>query len=818
MVVASGSANGQSVAWQDGKPLDLTRGLTASLAVPDSHKPLPEEYIWTRLAAGEKAPSKDNIAPHYFRKDFDLAAVPRQATLYIAGPRSAKIWLNGALLADFTSDLNSPLGMHVFAVSVASALHPGANNLAIEAVRGKGVMSFPNTEAVRQLTAGLVLVAKIVPAPEGVPASDLLHTDGSWKSSTVANAGWNQPDAGIEGWQPVQSLGGIESNIEFLQWNADAGLYAWPGYEGTSSFLAHMPVPVARVLASYRGDGALVGLDSLPKGGELHLTTPTSQWSEDHAPSMLLDFGRELTGRVVVESDSAAPIVVSVQTGESEPETMKSPLLGVIQLQIPPEGSGHTPKSAFRYARIRILSGGNDVRIRSIHVDHIYYPVQYQGSFQSSDPLLNRIWETGAYTAHLCMQDDIWDAPKRDRGRWMGDLDVSGRVIEDVFGDSMLIEDTLDRLLGPADAPMGHVDGIPGYSTFWFTGAANLYRHTGDRDFLRRTHDRMLQLLQVIDSEFDDHNLFANKGRKWLFVDWSAGLSGDSSETRRATTLQALQGYREAVYLLTEEGDQTNARKYQTKADAIEASSRKLLLNSATDTFGPRWQTNATAVLSGAATPEQYDSIWRNVLSQVGHPAPEGMMYPPITPYYGDFVLRAMAQMNRREDALQWIRSYWGGMMKEGATSLWESYDPSWPKKDFHASLEGDDQTGYYLSLAHGWSAGPTSWLSEEVLGVQPTAAGFRHVTIRPDLLDLQWIEGSVPTPTGVIKVAAHQTESGCTYDITLPAQVEAAVSLPHSPAANTSVQLDGKPVKTTLSDGRDLLNLFGPATFHIVD
>ena len=43
---------------------------------------------------------------------------------------------------------------------------------------------------------------------------------------------------------------------------------------------------------------------------------------------------------------------------------------------------------------------------------------------------------------------DIWDAPKRDRGRWMGDLDVSGRTIEDVFDDHFLMEETLDRLLG----------------------------------------------------------------------------------------------------------------------------------------------------------------------------------------------------------------------------------------------------------------------------------------------------------------------------------------------------------------------------------
>ena len=70
-----------------------------------------------------------------------------------------------------------------------------------------------------------------------------------------------------------------------------------------------------------------------------------------------------------------------------------------------------------------------------VAVDHKYYPVEYKGSFACSDDLLTRIWYMGAYTAHLCMQEDIWDAPKRDRARWMGDLHVSGAVINLAFAD-----------------------------------------------------------------------------------------------------------------------------------------------------------------------------------------------------------------------------------------------------------------------------------------------------------------------------------------------------------------------------------------------
>ena len=99
-----------------------------------------------------------------------------------------------------------------------------------------------------------------------------------------------------------------------------------------------------------------------------------------------------------------------------------------------------------------------------------------------------------------------------------------------------------------------------------------------------------------------------------------------------------------------------------------------------------------------------------------------------ISPYYNYYVIRAMAEMGHREQALKWIRQYWGGMVDEGATSFWEAYDPSWYHEDFHSSLQSDNRSGYFVSLAHGWSSGPTAWLMEQVLGIQPTGAGFATV------------------------------------------------------------------------------------------
>jgi hypothetical protein len=782
------------------RPLDPVRDATGAPLERDLHHPLPEQYIWTapesavtnRIRYVFPAPD-EKTEPHFFRTIFKVDSIPPAATLYVAGPRSAEIYLNGRLVERVASDITQPLGMHVFAVPVQSFLHRGPNTLALKVVRGRGVTGFTNSALVMQQTFGEVLLAKIILRAPGIFAPTILLSGPGWKSTAQSTDGWEAVSFNDASWKPAEALGAAESTLDLFQWNADAGLYDWPGYDGISPFLAHRRIAVAKILNITDGLGSFTGLDNLTASqpsGDIAVHLPSSTLEPEQAPNLILDFGKELTGRIELVSASNSPEQVTVQYGESYDEMLKSPYLGVNLLSIAPHTTAHGPKSSFRYVKIVFVGGASDLSFRYIAVDDIFYPVQYQGSFESSDPLLNRIWETGAYTAHLCMQDDVWDSPKRDRGRWMGDTDVMGRTIEDVFDDHFLLEDTLNRLLGAAPVQQ-HVNGIPGYSAFWLTGVAQYYRQTGDKAFLERTHDRMLQLLAYVDKEFDAQSLFANKTNVWLFVDWSPELNGDTPESRRATTLEFYGAYRDAAFLLRELGDTANADHYEQRAADIRAAAQKYLLDPATDTFGPRWQTNAAAVLYGVADPSQYGAIWDSVLSHVGHVRYNSLV---VTPYYNYYIISAMAKMGHREDALQWLRTYWGGMLDEGATSFWEAYDPDWFKRDFHASLQADNRSGYFVSLAHGWSSGPTPWLMEQVLGIQSRGAGFTTVDIRPDLLDLKWVRGAEPTPNGLLKVSASKQGDATDISIDLPSSIDASVSVPLvHPGA--SVLLNGHPV-----------------------
>jgi hypothetical protein len=124
--------------------------------------------------------------------------------------------------------------------------------------------------------------------------------------------------------------------------------------------------------------------------------------SSAHPPSLLLDFGKEVAGRLLLENGGNQLATVEVSYGESMEELLEGPFLGMQKMLVPPHGEARGIKSAFRYALVTFAAGSGEVRLQQASLEGIAYPVRYQASFESSDPQLNKIWETAAYTAHLC--------------------------------------------------------------------------------------------------------------------------------------------------------------------------------------------------------------------------------------------------------------------------------------------------------------------------------------------------------------------------------------------------------------------------------
>lgn len=709
-----------------GQNLDPSLQIKHPWIVGKHHAPLTEEYIWTKNDAAVLQPDatlsnlKKNdwkVEPHAFRAWCIVPQVPRQATLYLAGPRHVRVWVNGVLLHDRAANIQLHAGFTTFRLDITSALHTGKNLVAIEAIRGYGSHHHTNSLKTSWLNSGEVMVAKLLTQTPDGHEFVALSSDEQWKSKANATGAWMSLGYDDSAWDPVTSLGGMESDPDFFQWNADAGLYAWPGYLGEASYMANYLLQASKI--------------------------------ENTSIGTIYDFGREINGRAWVQSSEHTSGHLDICYGESKGELLHDPFLGNIGLDLSSHKIARGPKTGFRYL---LVKSSVPLKKFEIRAEGIYYPVAQKGNFICDNETVNRIFTTSAYTAHLSMQDSILDGIKRDRGRWIGDDEVIHRVVADLYGDSRLVRSGLMAAIG-ADPIDEHVNGLPGYSAWWVIAEYEYIRRWNDISQLMSVKDRMMKLLAHMQNDLNSDFLYGEHLHQKPFIDWSYNLSSNTSDARLTLDLEYIYAFRCASHLFDLIGGVGDAEQYRTLADQMQMAAQEHL-RTESGSYGDRLQSNAIAVLSGVVTNKEDAASVGAVLNRVNG---RHNSFDTITPYYGSYLLDAMAKLNMHKQALQWMRFYWGGMLEDGAMSFWEAWDPSWQGDDPHAHLQADDQTGYYTSLSHGWSSGPAAWLLEEIAGIQAIKAGYRVTQINPELCGLRWIEADMATPLGSIHVKVHQ-------------------------------------------------------------
>jgi len=142
--------------------------------------------------------------------------------------------------------------------------------------------------------------------------------------------------------------------------------------------------------------------------------------------------------------------------------------------------------------------------------------------------------------------------------------------------------------------------------------------------------------------------------------------------------------------------------------------------------------------------------------------------------FYGYYMLEAKAMAGDYQGSLDVIRNYWGAMLDLGATTFWEDFNLDWVpnasridelvpegKKDIHGDYGAYCYLGFRHSLCHGWASGPTAWLTRHVLGIKVVAPGSDVIEIKPNLGDLKFVEGTFPTPHGLLYVKHTLQENG---------------------------------------------------------
>jgi hypothetical protein len=767
------SATRTAAAWQaaiaatSADQLPSAAQITGWPALPAMTRSRDPFWIWSAQAGDNQR--------IYFRRNFKLNAVPKSAVLWITADDAFDAWLNGQKIL---SGHNWSDPQHR---NVESLLKTGDNCLAICGINMagdagllselfiNGVHYFGSDEDFRMFTSG--------------PPAD----------------GWAQPGFDDTAWMPAF----LHADMGSGEWVK--GLKNWPGFSRTRQpyFLCESNRPAHAVAEAHPGDGKIVSAENLTQGGVIEITPPPAD-SKD-LPSILLDFGHEINGRVKIEALTAA--TVKIGTGETMEEATGKPW-SKSDLVLAAGESGQTAvNTGFRYALLTFppASDSGPERIK-VSAQLVYYPVVYRGAFDCSDPELTRMWYVGAYTAHLNMQNDIWDGIKRDRGLWSGDYAVSGDTIGVAFGDEFLTKKSFAYLLrGRLDKH--HINGISGYSAAWVVAVANYHRRHGDYEFIKSIASPLKTMLEHMKEDLDTQYLFQNltyakQPDAFMFCDWSPGIGprDDNAESRAITDLYYLEAFRSAAWLFREMGDGGSATAYDDLADKMTVSARKYLFDPKTASYTLRIQANARAVLAGVATSDQWPAMYENAFEPVIQGWNGKGSCPPnlrkVTPYYLGFILPALSQMGQSSSALELARLDWGGMLKIGATSFWENFDIEWSKSSLDVLFK--KLPGLFnLSLCHAWSSGVSSWLTEYILGIRPTSAGYNTIQIVPDLMDLNWVSGDVPTPRGAIRLQVSRTEKKMSLSLQLPPHTIATIGLP--PGILT---VDGKCVNPTRREG----------------
>lgn len=504
---------------------------------------------------------------------------------------------------------------------------------------------------------------------------------------------------------------------------------------------------------------------------------PVVMRSSEKKAAVLLDFGHEIHGSIrilVWNVASKSSVKLRVRFGESVMEAM-SELGGDtnatndharrdMEVELGMMSMNPIGETGFRFVRID-LEEDAVLLIKSITAVAIYKEVPYRGSFQCSDELLNRIWNVGAYTVHLNMQDYVWDGIKRDRLVWVGDMHPETMTIWTVFGEDDAVERSLDFIRKETPLP-GWMNGLATYSIWYLIIVSDWFMRTGKLEWLRDQQEYLTGIYKQLSENIDEDG--KNSVKDGRFLDWPSNDRPVVTDAGiQAIHYIAAQKLEKIFTLLGDEEKASQCVKDMERLKQYKAN------------YEDSKQAAALLVLAGLKDAKAVNEELLKVGGAAG-----------MSTFMGYYILSARAMAGDYQGCLDCIRDYWGGMLSLGATTFWEDFDMEWMKQaapidrlpregeiDIHGTYGRYCYQGYRHSLCHGWAAGATPWLTENVLGLKVMEPGCREVSITPHLGDLDWAEGTFPTPYGDITIIHKKQEDGSVQTIVkAPKEVKVAI------------------------------------------
>jgi alpha-L-rhamnosidase len=421
----------------------------------------------------------------------------------------------------------------------------------------------------------------------------------------------------------------------------------------------------------------------------------------------------------------------------------------------------------FRYMEISGLTAPpavSDCRGVLLHSD-----LPNAGSFSCSNERLNRIQEACRRTFLSNVVSIQSDCPHRERFPYGGDIVATSEAFLMNFDMAGFYSKTVRDWSDSARPDGRFTDTAPfvgidycgvGWSMVHPLLMEQLYSHYGDRRFIEEQLPAAMRWLDgeasrrvegLVTKGLGDHEALAKVGGPVL------------------TTPMFIETARRVARLAKVIGRDQEAVRFEKMADESATAWAGKFLDSATGKVGAGSQSEQSCALGFGALPETARKLaFEQLVANLTEPADGPRL---TTGIYGTRFLLDELSRNGRSDLAYKLADRntfpsWGWMLENNATTLWEHW-------------AGSDST---FSHNHPMFGSISAWFFNWLGGIEPAedAVGFDRILIRPQVVaDLKWVKCSHRTLLGPVESNWSVKDSGCDYEIVIPAGATATIELP---------------------------------------
>ncbi len=501
---------------------------------------------------------------------------------------------------------------------------------------------------------------------------------------------------------------------------------------------------------------------------------------------------RVTPGTIVVDVEGPAGAVVTVTAAEFVDDNGRpTPNEHDAEVAFTLDGTRRTLESFDYYGgRGVLVDAPTEVTVHSLTVRERLHPVAGNASFECSDPVLNQIWAVGRRSVTINSFDAYTDCPTREQRAWTGDSVVHQMVDLTTNFDWSLARrhprltavpraDGMLPMAVAGDIEAGDWTIIPDWALHWVHAVWNLYRYTGDRD-------EVASLLGVVEGvvrwfiPFCDDDGLPIDVYGWVIIDWSAIYNEGVCAALCGLWGRALLEFAEMAAWLGDRGrakwaKDTHARL--TKGfERLWDKKRKRYVDSLVPD-APRAVASqhgqAAAIVGGLAPKRRIPRLVEVITDRANHVHAAFSVDGPADPYDGleEGPIRVGGDYLRigHPDKQWWdenrvvaAQPFFRYVVHDALVAAGRADLLVDQCRDWAVALKRCDtswtECWFGGTVSHGWSSTPTRDLMQRVLGVTPAEPGFTVASIEPNLGNLTWARGVVPSPAGAISVSVDDT------------------------------------------------------------